>query len=150
MLFDHVTCYYTDDGFFAARADYIPAAYWCQIFCTRAGFYYFVRPFKIAPGFWTQVLTRRAEPNDTRNIRDIVQLPCYTCGTAMWSGMVNCFQCGNPIIYEEEVVPNFRDDITGLPASCVAVVDADTLFNFRVRVSEGRKDLVFSPTSHIL
>ena len=138
MLFDQLTCYYTDDGFIAVRADYIPAAYWCQIFCTRTGFYYFIRPFKIAPGYWTQVLTRPAEPNDTRNIRDILQLPCYICGTDMWSGMVNCFQCGNPIIHEEEVIPTFRDDICGLPATCITAVDADTLFNFRVRVSQGR------------
>ena len=89
---------------------------------------YFIIPFMLAPGFWTQVLTRPGDPNDTRSIRDIIQLPCYICGTDVWSGMVNCFQCGNPIIYEEEVVPSFRDDITGLPASCVAAIDADTLF----------------------
>ena len=56
----------------------------------------------------------------------------------MWSGMVNCFQCGNPIIHEEEVIPTFRDDICGLPATCITAVDADTLFTFRVRVSQGR------------
>jgi hypothetical protein len=140
MLFDQMTCYYTDDGFIAVRAEYIPAAYWCQIFCTRTGFYYFVRPFKIAPGWWTQVLTRPAEPNDTRQIRDLQQLPCYIRSTLMWSGMVNCFQCGNPIIYDEDVVPNFRSDIvTGLPATCVAALDKDVLFRFRIRVSEGRK-----------
>ena len=139
MLFDQLECYYTDDGFIAVRADYVPAAYWCQIFDVLTGYYYFIRPFKIAPGHWTQVLSRPAEPNDTRNIRDIVQMPCYICGTDMWAGMVNCFQCGNPIIYEEEVVPAFDDHFSGLPATSITAIDKDTLFKFRIRVTEGRK-----------
>ena len=32
MLFDQMSCYYTDDGFIAVRADFVPAAYCCQIF----------------------------------------------------------------------------------------------------------------------
>jgi hypothetical protein len=142
MVFDQMTCYYTDDGFIAARADYVPAAHRRQIFCIRAGFYYCIKPFKIAHGHWTQVLTRPAEPKDTRNSRDIAQSPNDICGTAMWSGMVNCVQCGNPIIYEEDVI-FFRNDTVGLPANCETAVDADTLFKFRVRVAEGRKALGF-------
>ena len=66
-------------------------------------------------------------------------MPCYICGTDMWAGTVNCFQCGNPIIYEEEVVPAFDDHFSGLPATSITAIDKDTLFKFRIRVTEGRK-----------
>ena len=139
MLFDQFNCYYTDDGWIAARADFIPAAYWCQITCVNTGYYYFIRPFRLTAGHWTQVLTRPAEPKDTRSVRGLLQEPCYICGTEMWLGMVNCFQCGSPIIYEKDVVPNYRADFTGLPAINTAAHDDDTLFKFRIRVAEGRK-----------
>ena len=114
IVFDYISCYYIDDGWIAARADFIPAAYWCQVTCVKTGYYYFIRPFKLSDGHWTNVQTRPVDTLDTRNVRGIREEPCYICGTDVWLGMVNCFQCGSPIIYDEDVVPNFRDDFTGL------------------------------------
>lgn len=57
----------------------------------------------------------------------------------MWVGAVNCFQCGNPIIHEEDIILAFGDEIAVLPSSSVTAVDADTLFKLCIRVAEGRE-----------
>jgi hypothetical protein len=138
IVYDGLTCYYTDDGFVAVKTDIIPMAYCCQIISRETGLYYFVRPFDVDLKHWACATLTSNETDKIRSTRSLKSEPCYICGTLMWFGTVTCIQCDSPIICEfalTDVIPN----ITGFPASGIVSLDDDRIFRFKERMSEGWK-----------